>query len=58
MGSEIGSIIEGSLQRFLAYVLESGWCGRENEAVSLYAFGFLQRERSSGGGRLAPTMII
>lgn len=42
--NELDQIIERSLTLFLAYVQQTGWFGRENEAVSLYAFGFLQHE--------------
>ena len=34
-------LIRNSLSRFLRHVQETHWSGRENEAVNLYALGFL-----------------
>ena len=42
----LDEIISGSLRAFLDYINEHRWYGRENEAVSLYAFGFLQKQCS------------
>lgn len=57
MTTEIEDIIERSLEQFLSYVRENDWFGRENEAVSLYAFGFLLRECKSAGPLIDPTQI-
>jgi len=57
MTSELEVIIERSLKEFIAYVRNQSWLGRENEAVSLYAFGFLQRECSTTGPLIDPTQI-
>ncbi|MEW5980145.1 MAG: hypothetical protein AB1898_30490 [Acidobacteriota bacterium] len=57
MTDDIGLIIERSLARFITYVRENTWYGRENEAVSLYAFGFLQRECAASGPLVDPTQI-
>lgn len=57
MTTEIEEIIERSLERFLFYVRENDWFGRENEAVNLYAFGFLLRECISTGPLVDPTQI-
>lgn len=53
----IDQIIIRSLRSFLAYINDKGWFGRENEAVNLYAFGFLQRECSDEGPLIDPTQI-
>lgn len=39
--TEIDSIIRTSLVSFIESVFDSGWFGKEREAVSLYAFGHL-----------------
>ena len=57
MKGEIEIIIERSLKEFLAHVREHIWFGRENEAVSLYAFGFLLKECSISGPLVDPTQI-
>lgn len=36
--------MQRSLSDFLGYIRQNDWSGRENEAVSFYALGFLQRE--------------
>ncbi len=53
----IDRIIIRSLRSFLAYINQKEWFGRENEAVNLYAFGFLQRECSNEGPLIDPTQI-
>jgi len=53
----LDDIIVGSLKAFLDYVHQNNWIGRENEAVSLYAFGFLQKKCSDDGPLLSPTQI-
>jgi hypothetical protein len=55
--SDLEPIIERSLGGFLTHVRDVGWHGRENEAVSLYAFGFLQRECVPGGPLVDATQI-
>ena len=44
MLAQIDLIVRGSLIEFVDEVLRSSWRGREREAISLYAFGFLQRQ--------------
>ena len=39
----LDDIIRRSLRAFLDYINEHRWKGRENEAVSLYAFGFYKK---------------
>ena len=53
----LDEIIGRSLRSFLDYINETGWTGRENEAVSLFAFGFLQKECSQNGPLYDPTQI-
>ena len=54
---ELDRIISRSLRLFLDYINRKHWTGRENEAVSLYAFGFLQKECSARGPLFDPTQI-
>ena len=49
--------VQRSLLAFLVYIREKAWTGRENEAVSLYALGFLQCERRPGTLLRDPTQI-
>jgi hypothetical protein len=49
MLSQIDSIIRHSLNDFVDDVTRSAWHGREREAISLYAFGFLQQYVSASG---------
>ena len=44
MLAQIDLIVRGSLIEFVDEVVRSSWRGREREAISLYAFGFLQRQ--------------
>lgn len=44
---ELGAIVETSL-RFFHRGICSEWCGRENEAVNLYAFGHLAKQVQPG----------
>ena len=53
----IDQIVSRSLRSFLDFVNREKWTGRENEAVSLYAFGFLQRECCEAGPLTNPTQI-
>jgi hypothetical protein len=50
-------IVNRSLRAFLDHINHEKWFGRENEAVSLYAFGFLQHERGEGSPLSDPTQI-
>lgn len=50
-------VVRRSLKDFLGYVKAKGWTGRENEGVSDYAFGFLQRECTPGALLKDPTQI-
>ena len=53
----LDQIIINSLKAFLDYINEHRWKGRENEAISLYAFGFLQKECSNEGLLYDPMQI-
>lgn len=46
--TKLDAIIRTSLTRFTDFVFTSKWYGKEREAVSLYAFGFLIDECASG----------
>lgn len=39
--SELDAVIRESLIEFAGFVAQTGWWGREREAVSLFAFGHL-----------------
>lgn len=39
--AQLDSVIQDSLHEFLTYINTNSWLGREREAVSLFAFGFL-----------------
>jgi hypothetical protein len=54
---ELDTIVVRSFLDFVAYIDVHKWRGRENEAVSLYAFGFLQHERSAEGPLRDPMQI-
>lgn len=53
----LDQIISRSLKAFLNYINRQKWFGRENEAVSLYAFGFLQHERGRDRPLTNPAQI-
>lgn len=53
----LDSVIRSTLTAFTSAVLESGWRGREREAVSLYATGFLQPACTPGGVLRDPTQV-
>jgi hypothetical protein len=55
--TQIDNIIRTSLSAFINEVVHSAWKGREREAISLYAFGFLQQHISAGGVLRDPTQI-
>jgi len=57
MLKHIDTIVRDSLTEFVAHVFGSSWKGREREAVSLYAFGFLQKQIRKGGILRHPTQI-
>jgi hypothetical protein len=57
MLKQIDTIVRDSLTEFVADVFGSSWKGREREAVSLYAFGYLQRQIRKGGILRDPTQI-
>ena len=57
MMEALDKIITRSLKSFLNYINRNSWVGRENEAVSLFAFGFLQRECCADGPLTDPTQI-
>lgn len=41
---ELDDPVRDSLEQFVDWIARHRWYGREHEAVSLYAFGFLQRQ--------------
>ena len=49
MINQVDVIIRDSLGDFVSEVTRSLWKGREREAISLYAFGFLQRYITADG---------
>jgi hypothetical protein len=55
-GNGMDKLIRQSLRRFLRHVQETNWSGRENEAVNLYALGFLLGGELAGV-KLDPTQI-
>jgi hypothetical protein len=54
---EIDQLVYRSLEAFLLDASSTGWYGREREAVSLYAFGYLQRLCRPGSVLQSPTQI-
>ena len=56
-GKSLDQIVNRSLRSFLKYINENSRIGRENEAVSLFAFGFLQKECSQDGPLYDPMQI-
>jgi hypothetical protein len=50
-------IVVDSLMDFVAYIDGQKWRGRENEAVNLFAFGFLQKKCSPEGPLRDPMQI-
>ena len=54
---QIDIILRDSLTEFVVDVFGSSWKGREREAVSRYAFGFLLRQIKKGGVLRDPTQI-
>ena len=55
--NDIERVIEVSLKEFSSYVRVHSWCGREREAVSLYALGFLQNQVGKADWLTDPTQI-
>jgi hypothetical protein len=53
----VDQIIIRSLKSFLEYINRQRWIGWENEALSLYAFWFLQEECSDRGSPFKPIQI-
>jgi hypothetical protein len=53
----LDDLIRDSLLEFGAFVERTQWRGREREAVSLFAFGFLSRKCEPGGPLFDPTQI-
>jgi hypothetical protein len=57
MQADVDSTIRQSLLEFKSHVFERPWWGREREAISLYAFGYLQQHCKSGSFLFDPTQI-
>ncbi len=55
--AELEPLIERALGNFIAFVNEKSWVGREREAVSLFAFGFLLKECRPGAVLQDPAQI-
>jgi hypothetical protein len=55
--AQIDAAVQNSLKQFIKYVTQFSWKGREREAISLYAFGFLQKQFQSGAVLQDPTQI-
>ena len=53
----IDRAVEQSLGDFVEFIRRTGWRGRENEAISLYAFGFLLPQCRDDGPLRHPTQI-
>jgi hypothetical protein len=54
---KLEDLIRDALLEFAAFVARTNWRGREREAVSLFAFGFLVPRCSQAGPLTAPTQI-
>ena len=55
--SELDMIIRIAAEEFVTAVFSSRWRGREREAISLFAFGYLQRRCVAGSILSDPTQI-
>lgn len=55
--NELDALIRSTLTAFTDSIFASGWRGREREAVSLYAAGFLQPLCNPGGPLRDPTQV-
>lgn len=54
---DMDSIIRQSLREFVADVFAHSWWGKEREAVSLFAFGYLIRQCRPGSALFDPAQI-
>lgn len=54
---ELEHLISDALLEFAAFVARTNWRGREREAVSLFAFGYLVPRCSPGGPLTSPAQI-
>lgn len=54
---QIDEVVRASLTEFVEDITLSSWKGREREAISLYAFGFLQKQFRAGLILNDPTQI-
>jgi hypothetical protein len=57
MAQQIDRPVRESLTDFITDLFARGWKGREYEAVSLYALGYLQRHFSPGSPLYDPAQI-
>ncbi len=57
MSAALDTIIRAAAEEFLRAVCVSHWWGREREAISLFAFGYLQRRCTPGSVLFDPTQI-
>src|SRR6266550_3801870 len=54
---QLDQFVRKSLEAFIGRVFATNWRGREREAISLYAFGFLQQFCGSDPVLRDPTQI-
>jgi hypothetical protein len=54
---ELDRVVRESLSRFVEGIFQNRWLGREREAISLYAFGYLQNYCKSESFLRDPTQI-
>lgn len=53
----LDKLVRSTITQFTAAIFDSGWHGREREAVSLYASGFLQPQCRAGALLTDPTQV-
>jgi hypothetical protein len=55
--AELQVVVERSLTAFMDHIQASGWWGKEREAVSFYAMGFLIKECQPGTALFDPAQV-
>lgn len=55
---ELEAIIRRSLTTFVHHVRDTGWWGKEREAVNYYAFGFLLKECAKDSVLFDPAQLV
>ena len=56
--AELEGIVHRSLSAFVHHVRDTGWWGKEREAVNYYAFGFLLKECRRGSVLFDPAQLV